>query len=403
MRASLGLVLVVAASGLFVGSNTHALAQERMVVATSGRAIGPGGSGRLTRELVERMADRLSLDEIQREIAMELFRELGSTRQELGDAMRQAIEAARTEVDDGDFAAMITKIRSLTSAYSDRMSELEAVFMSDLQAMLTEEQGQLWSHAQRMYRRGTQMQSLTRSQARVDIDKLVRDEFDAAAENEDIREALERWEMQIDSMLLDRKRKADAMEDGNDGGFQELVIGGTDDPYKDLREVDGRIVTLGEQTVRAIAGILEDNAIEEAWLRRAFARVYRETDGEKRLAAAMELGGLSDEQREQLDAASTQHYREVGPARDRWVKAESEREEENMLPPGVSVVISGQGESPSDEARKAVDDLDERLERRLAAILSDAQLAELPERAGENADVLFRPRPVDGQTIRIGG
>ncbi|NRA58137.1 MAG: hypothetical protein HRU13_08520, partial [Phycisphaerales bacterium] len=287
MRASLGLVLVVAASGLFVGSNTHALAQERMVVATSGRAIGPGGSGRLTRELVERMADRLSLDEIQREIAMKLFRELGSTRQELGDAMRQAIEAARTELDDGDIAAMITKIRSLTSAYSDRMSELEAVFMSDLQAMLTEEQGQLWSHAQRMYRRGTQMQSLTRSQARVDIDKLVRDEFDAAAENEDVRQALERWEMQIDSMLLDRKRKADAMEDGNDDGFQELVIGGTDDPYKDLREVDGRIVTLGEQTVRAIAGILEDDAIEEAWLRRAFARVYRETDGEKRLAAAM--------------------------------------------------------------------------------------------------------------------
>ena len=403
MRARLVLVLIVAACGLVAGTGAPASAQERVFVTATSRPAGPSSSGPLSRELVERMADRLSLDEIQREVAMELFRELGSTRQEMGDTMRSAIEAARADGNDGDISAMITKIRGLTEAYGDRMRELESMFMDDLRAMLTKEQDQRWADAERMYRRGTRLSSLTRSQARVDIDELVHEEFAAATENKDVQEALARWAVQIDSMLLERERKAEAMDDGNDTGIREIVVGAAEDPYKDLRAVDARIVTLGEQTVRAIAGILDDDAIESAWLRKAFARVFRETDGEKRLAAAMELGGLTDEQREQLETASTQHYRDVGPARDRWVKAESEREAENRLPPGVSVVVRGQVESPTADARKAVQELDERLERRLAAILSGEQLAQLPERAGANAETLFQPRSVEGQAIRIGG
>mgnify|MGYP001793354562 CR=1 FL=1 len=403
MRSGLGLVLGVVAGGLLGGVASHAVAQERVVVATSTTAVGPGSTGRMTRELVERMANVLTRDEIQREVAMDLFRELSSTKQELGDALRAGIESARIEGNDGDIAEMVGKIRGQSEAYNSRVRELEGTFMEDVRAMLTEEQEQDWAGAERLYRRGIRLPSLLRAQARVDVDALVRDEFEEAVADENITEALERWSIQLDSMLLERQRKVDAMDDGNDGVFQELVIGGTEDPYKDLREIDARIVTLGEQTVRSIAGVLEDDAIEQAWLRKAFTRVYRETQGEKRLAAALELEDLSDELREQLDTLSTQHEREGGPARQRWARAESEREEESVLPPGVSVMISGGSESPSAKARDAVNELSDKLERRLASILSAEQLAELPKGAGENVEGLFRAREAQSEMIRIGG
>jgi len=377
---------------------------ERRVVMTSSRPSGAGAASRLSRELVERMTDRLGMDELQHEIAMELYREFSDSRQEMSDGVRASIEALRSEGNDGDFSNMINKMRALANSHRDRVREMEGVLLEDVRAMLSEEQHERWPEAERMYRRGVHLGSLTRSQARVDLDAMVYEEFPDAAEREDVRDTLEGWALQVDALIVERVRKSKAMEKDAAGfELETVVVGGQEDPYKALRSIDARIVSAGERAVRVLEGIMGDSSVEAAWLRRAFARVYRPTDGERRLEAAFELDDLSDEQREQLDAASGQHTRAVEPARTRWVRAESEREEENRLPPGVSVVISGQGPTPIAEARKAVRTLDTQLEERLAAILTPEQLNRLPQRADENAEEVFTPNSVEGRAARIGG
>jgi hypothetical protein len=149
--------------------------------------------------------------------------------------------------------------------------------------------------------------------------------------------------------------------------------------------------------------VLEDDSVERAWVRKAFARVYRQTDGERRLEAANALEDLTTEQREQLAALTARHERDVSAARDRWVAAEKEREADKTFPPGMTVIISGQEPTPSDEAREAVKELDERLEDTLASILNEQQLAKLPETRGEQEGMQFAPAGGASRSIRIGG
>lgn len=78
------------------------------------------------------------------------------------------------------------------------------------------------------------------------------------------------------------------------------------------------------------------------------------------------------------------------------------REEENTLPPGMVVMIQGEEPSASELAKKAVEALDDRLEGRLAAILSPEQLALLPEATPEPVERVM-PGVRGSHSIRIGG
>ena len=269
--------------------------------------------------------------------------------------------------------------------------------------MLTGAQAEAWPAAERVYRRGVQLGSLLRSEARVDLDQMVRREHPEAIERTDVADVLERWAIQVDALLIERARKAEAIEPNQGFGVGVVALGDGEDRYKGLRAIDARIVAAGEQTVRLLQGVLEDDSIERTWLEAAFARVYRDTDGERRLAAAFEREDLDAEQREQLEAAAAQHEREVAVARERWVKAEREREIESTLPPNVSVVVRGEDPTPSQLARDAVKELEARLEARLEAILTAEQLAELPEPTTIEGAMTFTPGSSPGRAIRLGG
>lgn len=397
--------LVLAALGLGLAIGTPAIGQQGDTVIVRSTA-GPGmlGAGReMSRDTVDRMGELLGFDELQREVAAELFKEVLDNRQSLGDAMRRDIEKARELVEEGDFSAMLTRIKEITAGHQSAVEGLEATYLEDMRAMLTPDQEALWPKVERLYRRHQNMRSLTRSLAQVDVDDLVRTEFEAVYAKPEVAEVLERWSVQVDSMLVERARKAEDIAGG--AGFEGGVffIGEAGDDYKPLRDIDDRLVSAGQQAVRAIGGVLEDDSVERAWVRKAFARVYRQTDGERRLSAANALESLTTDQQEQLAVVTEQHGRELSAARDRWVAAEKQREADNTLPPGITLISSGREPTPSDEARDAVKELDRRLEDKLASILNDEQLAQLPEASGPEDE--FRLAPAGGarRTIRIGG
>lgn len=398
--------LVLAAVGLGVAMGTPALGQQvdSVMVTSSVSPAGPGSGRAMSRDRVERIGEVLELDELQLEVALELFKEVADKRQALGDAMRQSIESARDLADEGDFSTMLTRIQEVTEGYQTAVDSLESTYLQDVRAMLTADQEAVWPKVERLHRRGQHMGSLTRSQARVDLDELVRTEFEAVYARQDVAEVLDHWAIQVDGLLVERAKKAEDI--GGVGGFGGSVFimdGGDDDPYEDLRAIDARIVSASEQAVRNLGGALEDDSVEQKWIRKSFARVYRQTDGERRLEAANGLNNLTTDQKEQLEAVTEQHGRDVGTARNRWVAAEKESEADNTLPPGVIVRFDGQEPTPSDEARKAVKELDERLEEKLAAILSEDQLAELPAASQAFEEMRLAPNGGARRSIRIGG
>jgi|GEM_PF-5808248 len=399
------LVLAAVGLGLAIGSPTMGQQVDSVVVTSSSVPGGSGASRTLSRDTIERIGDVLGLDELQLEVAQELFRDVVDQRRALGDAMRQDIEKARELADEGDFSAMFARIKEVTGGHQEAVDALEATYLQDVRAMLTPDQEAGWPRVEQLHRREKHMGSLTRSQARVDLDDLVRTEFAPAYANPDVADVLERWAVQVDGLLIERARKAEGI--GGGPGFQGgiFMVGGgdDDDPYKPLRAIDARLASVSEQTVRSLGGVLEDDSIEQMWMRKAFARVYRKTDGERRLEAAKALEGLTNDQQEQLAAVTEQHDREVAAARDRWVAAEKQREADNTFPPGVIVRIDGEEPTPSDEARRAVKELDERLEDKLASILNDDQLAQLPEASAVEEGFRFSPSGGTSRTIRIGG
>lgn len=376
----------------------HAQQTGRVTIQASASSPVSGGSGSLSRERVERMAQAMQFDDVQSGVAMDLYRDLADARQVAAEAMRRDLEKARETMDDGDFNSMLAKIQGVTGRHQEQVEALESAFLEDLQALLSEEQADLWPKAQRVYRRGKHLGQALRSAARVDLDDLVRTDFADAYQRADVADVLDRWAVQVDGYLVERARKSDAIG-GTDFRGGIFIMDG-EDPFKELREIDARIASAGEQTVRTLMGVLGDDLVHDAWVRKAFARVYRPLDAERRLDAALALEGLRSEQREQLEAAATQHGRDAKAARDRWVEAEKEREANDRLPAGVVMVIEGQESSPSDLARKAVRELGDRLEGRLAAILTAEQLSALPEAEPEAEPM---PGAVGGRSIRIGG
>lgn len=402
MRTCLGLA-VVGVIWACLGAGPAALGQqgERVMVTSSVSPVGPGAGRALSREMVERMGKALAFDGLQLEVALELFQDVLDKRQALSDGLRRDIEAARELAEGGDPTRMFSRIKEVTGSYQVASDALEQTYLEDLRAMLSAEQEAAWPKAERLHRRGKHLGSLTRSQARVDLDDLVQAEFASAYTRTDVSEVLDRWAGQVDGLLVERARKAEDMGLGGLGGI--AFLGNGDDPYEPLRAIDGRIVSVSEQAVRTLEGVLEDDAIGRVWIRRAFARVYRQTDGERRLEAALGLGDLTTDQKERLQATAEQHERGVSAARDRWVAAEKEREAQDTLPPGMVVMIEGQEPTPSDLARKSVDEFDRRVEEKLAAILSESQLALLPAKVVPAEEMMFAPAGGQGRSIRIGG
>ncbi|MEQ9094848.1 MAG: hypothetical protein RIE32_01140 [Phycisphaerales bacterium] len=399
MRLKLGGVAIV---GLGLAVGTPALGQQGdtvMITSTS----APGGVHRggraLSRETMQRMGEVLGLDEIQLDVAFEMFKEFADQRQQLNDRLRQDLEAARKEVTDGDFGAMMARMKEVNGAHQSAVAELEQTLFRDMRAMLSPEQDVLWEQAERIHRRAKNLGSLTRSEARVDLDDLVRTEFADAYGQPAVTEVLERWAVHVDGLLVERMRKAEDIGGGPGFNGGVFIFDGEEDPYEPLRTLDARIATAGQQAVRTLAGVLEHDRVESAWLRQAYSRVYKKTSGERRLEAAMGLATLDEAQRDQLQAAADQHERDVAAARDRWVVAEREREAEDRLPPGVVLVVHGQDPSPSDEAEAAVLQLDERLESKLTSILRAEQLAELPKAESE-LRFEFTPGSSESRTIR---
>ncbi|MEO1008004.1 MAG: hypothetical protein AAFX79_05525 [Planctomycetota bacterium] len=386
-----------------------ALAQERSVVMTRGVSMGGAGPSRLSLESVERYAGYLELDETQRDIARTLFEDFRSGRVAADDAFRAAIERVREDMDEGQIEHLLGRMAEVSDARASAINELESMLLGDLRAMLTPEQDERWPRVERRYRRDKSLGEASRALARVDIEDLLHEVHPDAAGDSDAAEILRQWELRVDAALQERARRAEAIEEPEGDMLIMLAVDdGADDPFAQLRAIDARIEASGESTLRALAGVLGDEpaaALRTAWLERGFPRVYRPTSAERRLEAALAIEDLDDAQRSDLVALRDRHVHEADAIRATWVAGEREEEAESTMPPGVQIHFVGEGEEETARSRAgdSLAGLDRRIEDRLAAILSAAQLEGLPAADNEPAPGVFVPQISGSRGVRIGG
>lgn len=384
----------------------HAGAQEGVfITATSSASPGGLGDAQITRTSSQRYADLLALDDEQRDVLDLLFEGYSTSYQDARATMTREMEKVQAEFQDTqDFTLFRDRMPKIMGAFRDRASSLESSFFSDLDAILRDDQRERMVRVERMRRRETSM-DFSVSGASVDLLDLVRDL--EVSPDPALLSTLDEYELTVDRLLQEAQRDESPFSEG----AQRIDPEQLREYLKVQRERALRMREINRRHARLIEGSLSEDQrarFADALRERSFPQVYRAPHARRLLDAAAEFADLSPEQRERLTQVRESYLRDLDKANARWA-AEIEKADENAetgvfaAGPGNRTVFSmrqGEGDTPADQARKARRELDEQAEQKLREILSEDQIARLPERTRDEGDTV---RFGGAQTIRIGG
>ncbi len=393
------------AAGVGLVSSVGSAQQVATSFSFSTRSLSDAtGDGQITRTSVKRYADLLGLDEAQREVFDVLFEGYITSYQ---DARAQAtgdMEEVQAEFrDTQDFSLFRDRMPAILSTFREKSAALESQFFGDLRSVLSEEQGERMADVERMRRRETQL-SFGVSGASVDLSDVMHD-LDVQVVGE-LGEALRSYELDLDRALVENERNSVAFG-GGEVDYQQIqrALG-------DLHERALRIRDLNRRHARTLATILPEVArprFERAVLERSFPRVYRTPHAARVLDAALGLDDLTGDQESQLTLVRESYERDLARANERWAseieKADDEGAGGGMFSGAggrmMMLSLEGDDESPVAEARKARRELDKRAEDKVRGILSEQQIARLPERRDEEERGVLAP--VRGSQVIIRG
>ncbi|MFG0283685.1 MAG: hypothetical protein ACF8R7_04625 [Phycisphaerales bacterium JB039] len=364
-------------------------------VFVSARTSGPGGGGYepISPKSLEGYAETLGLDEMQREAAQMLLEGYREAVREAQDARRSSMEQSRLEFEDTrDAEAMVERMQASGQAFRQRTEELERAFFGDLKSLLMDAaQEAQWPRVERARRRETQIDSGPVSTANVDVTQVVREVGRTYALSSETAEALDRYELQLDSLLAERQRAVAEMEETGDfRRFDPARLEQINELMEDQREIALRIRQLNDSVIAQVESLLGEEArgaVRSAYERAKFPRIYRESHTSRLLAAAAGFEDLAPGQREAISAMRAQYDSQAASLNARWARELAEAEKSGQESSGAFQIRFGgeeEGEkSDLEKARQARRDLDTETEQRLRDTLSDAQEERLPQREAQ--------------------
>lgn len=359
------------------------------------------GGGDFTPDLVTKRgvlgyAKVLGLDDEQTQTALTL---LDGTKTEYRKEMKtfqdRMKEIQATAMEDQDWSAFQKEMPDLTANLQKKVKALETQFFDDLKSLCTPDQAGKWDAVERYRRREQFLKVGMVSGAAADVSVLLTQVGEVPEGNAEYREAVTQYELDVDKPLREFERIQREQESRSKEAMEEW----SKDPEKAMAEMQKMmetLVTIGKdirninrETIRRVTPLLSDEAatkLREAYARRSFPRVYRESHAEKLVKAALAAGDLTAEQRAELASLRDQHARDAAAANERWAKVIEEEEEKNggtmgrMMQSFQAWGGGGEAESPEKKARDERREIDKRTEERVKAILSEAQYAKMPEK-----------------------
>lgn len=386
---------------IVLGLATPAMAQWGM-----GMGGGDAMQFAIGRESVERYADILGFDDLQRETAQMLHQDYIDKFKSASDTIEDAMMKLQEEAGKtGDWAEMMKPMGKIMLGFIDRLEKLETAFFEDLK-MLAIEPGQqeAFDRVERARRReevelAGQMSVV--SGGTIDLHEIAR-EVEVSG-NEAAREALLAYEAEIDPVykrLIDRstefmrgqlERMRDMDTDDETMGWDAEAMTEMQESMADMRELGTQGKAINARYARQIMQILpaEKQAVWDREVkRRTWPTVYRESKAERQLEAAEKLDDLTSEQQESLAAIRESYQREASPMNERWAKAIDDQQAD-----GEQSWWGWGGESSeADEVKEDREELDKRFVERVLAVLTPEQVERMPEAgdSGFDADEVLR-------------
>ncbi len=371
--------------------------------------MGMGGDAMqmaIGRESVNRYADILGFDDVQRETAEMLHRDYLDTFKQANDTFTGAMQRLQEEVGkSGDWQKMMKPMGKISLGFMDRLDALEQTFFSDLQMLAIEpEQEEAFVRVERARRResaGLMGQMSVVSGATIDLHEIAR-EVEVSG-NDRAREALLAYEAEIDPInkrLIDRsygfiRDQMERMRDMDEGdetmGFDADAMTKMQETMNDLRDLGAQGKAVNARFARQIMQVLPAERQAEWDLevkRRTWPTVYGKSKAQRQIEAAGKLDDLTAEQEESLTAIRQSYEREAAPMNERWAKAIDEQQAN----PDGNMWGWGGDTSASDEVEKERTALDDRFVERVQAVLTPEQAKRMPAvgESGFDADEVLR-------------
>lgn len=401
LRALLGGV-IGASVGLGVGSAVFVPAQQASAQVRIALSGGRGGASMspISKSAFRDYTKLLGLNDDQVQSGQELFdayRAAFKVAQEEHQGKMDSIQEAMR--DTGDFQSSMKDMQEATTAFSEKSSGLEASFMGDLKAILTNAQTEQWPAVERHRRRETGLRMGFYSGAAVDLISMV-EKLKVGPGTPEFMALLSQYELELDRRLQDASReRADIAKDAEkndpmDFGAQQARMKKMGESSKVIRDLNRDYVN----RLGAMMGAEQRSVLESEYKKRSFPSVYDESHVEQCLKAAAGFADLDTTQRETLATLLEQYRRDIQPLNEAWARAINDAEEDA----GGSIAMEmnkWNGGGASEDVKKGRSDrkeLDAKFKERLESVLSSAQRERLPSKKSGDGDR-------GGFQIRIGG
>jgi Spy/CpxP family protein refolding chaperone len=337
----------------------------------------------ISKRNIEDYAKRLNMTPDQREGAIALHdgykAGVKAVREEMQKAMRELQEKI---ADTGDWSQM-KDAGKMMAPLGERLEKLDSGLLTDIKALLTEEQAAGFPKIERMRRRDKDLKVGMIAGTRVDLVAALEALKIDPASSPALAEQVEAYEVDLDRALVTREQAQKDVQERATKDMDKMMSGdmsSVTDMFKQFRDIERPIRDLNKSHARKIAELLPEEkraAFNDEFKRRAFPRVYRESPAQKAIAAAEKFDDLTKDQKQSITELKTQYQRDAEPLNTRWTAAIEERDEKGFDPmamfnPGAAK------DNPITEPRKARRDLDKQTRAKLEAILTDAQKDRLP-------------------------
>lgn len=339
-----------------------------------------------TRDL-ERYARFLKMGDDQTEAAKALLEGYQAEFEVHAREMRETTDAAREEMRETRDFTIMQDLQPKLEAFREKSKKMEQAFLSDVKALLTEDQSAQWPRVERMRRRDTTLRRGFLSGEAVDVSRLIEELNPSDELKQAVAGALEQYETEVDKALIERNAiYEEAMgqgmtmwRSGNMEAMQEMFAKG--------REAGIKVRDINRKFARQVEGLLPEDKrddFQEKFRERSFPRVYRPTMALLSIEAAEKFDDLNEQQKQQVEELARGYRQQAGELNSKWSKAIEETE----LTTTMMELFSGGSNNPAArEARTARRELDSKTLDRLKALLTEEQAARLPERRrGENDD-----------------
>ena len=307
-----------------------------------GRRGGLGGGqwwrtrARFDEQEIFKMAGELRLDDGQIAILSAMFAAFDDAYQAEADASREGFDKLREEIrGTGDWASMMPKMLSAGRESESRAAALEQSFLADIQEnLLTKEQRSLWpAYERERRRRATLSQGARIPGEGIDLYTVVDELGLTEGDRERIARMLDSYATELDDALVDRDQyvantldRIDEVLTGKNGQDPDTLFRKGNDKRELLRDINAKYAELLASQLDAETG----RRLVDAFNRKAYPRVYRDTAVEGYIGQITALEDLSGKQRDALDAIQRDYQARMSDLNQQLAVLETKRQEEQQ-------------------------------------------------------------------------